>query len=48
VDVPTLDAQGMMTIRLFAKRAAGGEKHKELQLLQGRVTDATYAWDQLQ
>jgi len=48
VDVPTLDAHGKMTIRLFAKRAAGGEKHKQFQLLQGRVTDATYAWDQLQ
>jgi hypothetical protein len=48
VDVPTLDAQGMMAIRLFAKRAAGGEKHQQFQLLQGRVTDATYAWDQFQ
>lgn len=48
VDVPTIDAHGTMTIRLFAKRAAGGEKHKEFQLLQGRVTDATYAWDQFQ
>lgn len=47
-EVPTLDAQGNMSIRLFAKRAAGGEKHKELQLLQGRVTDATYAWTELQ
>jgi hypothetical protein len=47
-EVPTLDAQGMMTIRLYAKRAAGGEKHQEFHLLQGRVTDATYAWDQFQ
>jgi hypothetical protein len=49
VEVPTLDAHGMMTIRLFAKRAAGGnEMHQDLQLLQGRVTDATYAWTQFQ
>ncbi|MET4023172.1 hypothetical protein [Bradyrhizobium sp. S3.2.12] len=48
VQVPTLDTLGNMSIRLFAKRAAGAEKHQQFQLLQGRVTDATYAWDQLQ
>lgn len=45
--VTALDAQGKMSIRLFAKRAAGGEKHHEFQLPHGRVVDATYAWDQL-
>jgi hypothetical protein len=46
--VPALDAHGMMSIRLFAKRSSGGEKSKQYLLLQSRVTDATYAWDQLQ
>lgn len=48
VEVPALDAQGEMSIRLFAKRAAGGEKHHEFQLPHGRVADETYAWDELQ
>lgn len=47
VEVPALDAQGKMSIRLFAKRAAGGEKHHEFQLSHGRVADETYAWDEL-
>jgi hypothetical protein len=46
-DVPALDAQGKMSVRLFAKRAAGGEKHQQFQLPHGRVADATYAWDEL-
>lgn len=45
--VPTLDAQGRMTIRLFARRAAGGEQHQEFQLPLGRVADAIHAWDEL-
>jgi hypothetical protein len=36
-----------LSIRLFAKRAGGAEKSKELKLLQGRVTDAVLAWDEL-
>jgi hypothetical protein len=47
VEVPALDAQGKMFIRLFAKRAAGGEKNNDYQLPPGRVVDATYAWDEL-
>jgi hypothetical protein len=47
VDVPAVDAQGKMSVRLFAKRAAGGEKHHMFQLPLGRVADATYAWDEL-
>jgi hypothetical protein len=47
-DIPTLDAQGQMSIRLFAKRAAGAEKKQEFQLPQGRVADKIYAWDELQ
>lgn len=46
-DVPALDAQGKMSVRLFAKRAAGGEKHQQFQLPHGRVADAAYAWDEL-
>lgn len=44
---PRLDANGMMTIRLFAKRAAGPQKQKSFQLLQGRVADEIFAWDEL-
>ena len=44
---PRIDAKGMMTIRLLAKRAAGPQKQKDFQLPQGRVADETYAWDEL-
>lgn len=37
----------LLSIRLFAKRAGGVEKSQDLKLLQGRVTDGTYAWDEL-
>jgi hypothetical protein len=37
----------MMTTRLFAKRAAGPQKQKSFQLLQGRVADEIFAWDEL-
>jgi len=39
---------GEMTIRLFANRATGPQKTASFQLPQGRVADATYAWDELQ
>lgn len=45
--VPALDAQGRMSVRLFAARAAGSEKHQEFQLPHGRVADAVHAWDEL-
>jgi hypothetical protein len=45
---PRFDAQGRMTVRLFAKKAAGPEKQITFQLPQGRVVDETYAWDELQ
>lgn len=45
--VPKLDAQGKMTVQLFAKRASGPQKQIEFQLPQGRVADETYAWDEL-
>lgn len=45
---PRLDAKGMMTIRLFAKRVAGPQKQKSFQFLQGRVADEIFAWDELQ
>lgn len=44
---PRLDADGRMTVRLFARRANGQQKQSTLQLPQGRVTDETYAWDEL-
>lgn len=47
MQMTALDAQGRMSIRLFAKRAAGGEKHHEFLLPHGCVTDQAYAWDQL-
>ncbi|MEO8186105.1 MAG: hypothetical protein ABI580_01925 [Burkholderiaceae bacterium] len=46
--VPKLDAQEKMNVRLFAKRAAGPQKQKTFQLLQGRVADEIFAWDDLQ
>lgn len=45
-DVPALDAQGRMSIRVFAKRG-GGEKYYPVQLAPGRVTDAVYAWNEM-
>jgi hypothetical protein len=47
-DVPRLDSQGQTTVKLYAKRSTGEEKHKEFQLKQGRVADKTFAWDQMQ
>lgn len=45
---PALDAQGRMSIRFFAKRAGGPEKQSaDFQLAQGRVSDETFAWDEL-
>jgi hypothetical protein len=44
---PLLDAQGRMTVRLSAQRAAGPQKQLVLQLPQARVSDETYAWDEL-
>lgn len=46
-DIPALDEQGNMSLRLFAKRATGGEKHREFQLPHGRVADLTFAWNEL-
>lgn len=46
-DVPAIDAARRISIRLFARRAGGGEKHYESHLPHGRVADRTYAWDQM-
>jgi hypothetical protein len=46
--IPQLDAAGRLTLRLYAKRAGGNEKFEEFQLQEGRVTDRTSFWDQLQ
>jgi hypothetical protein len=46
---PRLD-KGALFVRLFAKRGGGPERSQELknpQPLQGRVTDRTFAWDEL-
>jgi hypothetical protein len=45
--VPKLDSQEKMTVRLFARRASGPQKQSTFQLPQGRVADETYAWDEL-
>jgi hypothetical protein len=47
-DDPRLDADGNMSVRLFAKRANGVQKQKVVRFPQGRVADKTYAWDDLQ
>ena len=44
---PRLNAQGEMSVRLYMERSPGNEKFQQLQLPQGRVRDAIYAWDQL-
>jgi hypothetical protein len=50
-DVPQLDAGGALTLTLIANRAPLGQppNEKSIQFAhpQGRVADATYAWDQL-
>lgn len=46
-EVPAIDAQGKMSIRLFAQRSAGGERHHELQIPHGRVADEAFAWDEM-
>lgn len=47
-DEPRLDAAGNLSIRVFAKGANGAQKQKIYPLPQGRVTDKTFAWDDLQ
>jgi hypothetical protein len=43
---PFVDKESL-SIRLFAKRAGGAELSQDLKLLQGRVMDGTFAWDEL-
>jgi hypothetical protein len=43
---PKVDLE-KLSIRLFARRAGGIELSQDLKLLQGRVTDETFAWDEL-
>lgn len=53
-DVPELDKDGNVTVRLRARREANERSSADLKLLQGRVTDPstanalTFAWDELQ
>lgn len=49
-DVPRLDANGALTVRLRTRRAGQNERGTaDFPLLQGRVADAlTFAWDELQ
>jgi hypothetical protein len=46
-DEPRLDADGNTSIRVSATRANGTQKQKIYPLPQGRVTDKTFAWDDL-
>ena len=46
-DEPKLDANGDLSIRFTAKRANGTQKQNTYPLRQGRVTDKTFAWDDL-
>ncbi|MFO1207168.1 MAG: hypothetical protein U1E63_15835 [Burkholderiales bacterium] len=48
--VPTEEPRvenGALLVRLFVKRVGGVEKFLDLKPLQGRVTDGTYAWNDL-
>lgn len=49
-DVPRLDADGALTVRLHAQRAGQNERRTANFLLKGRVADAPspFAWDELQ
>jgi len=53
-EVPDLDADRKLTVRLRARRNANERTSSELKLLQGRVADPstlsalTFAWDELQ
>lgn len=49
-DSPQFDADGRLTVRLFAERFAQTERSTSpFQIQQGRVADAlTFAWDELQ
>ena len=48
-EVPRLSADGALTVRLHARRAGQSElKTAAFTLPQGRVTDKTYAWNELQ
>lgn len=53
-DVPDLDADRKLTVRLRARRNANERTSSDLKLLQGRVADPstlsalTFAWDELQ
>jgi len=49
-DMPRFDADGALTVRLFAARGGGAERASStFQIPQGRVTDApAFAWDDLQ
>jgi hypothetical protein len=46
-DEPKLDANGNLSIRFTGKRANGTQKRNTYPLPQGRVTDKTFAWDDL-
>jgi hypothetical protein len=46
-DEPKLDAAGNLSVRVFATRANGAQRQKTYPLPQGRVTDKTFAWDDL-
>jgi len=47
-DEPRLDAAGNLSVRVFASRANGAQKQKTYPFPQGRVTDKSFGWDDLQ
>jgi hypothetical protein len=47
-DVPQLDSNGLLTVRLRARRGGNERGSPGLKLPQGRVADLTFAWDELQ
>lgn len=54
-EVPSLDVQGELTVRLHAERSAGNERHSvDLKIVPGRVVDPSIlnelklAWDEMQ
>lgn len=48
-EVPLLDSDGALTVRLRARRGADEHESTDLKLQQGRIADPfTFAWDELQ
>lgn len=46
-DAPEIDPDGLLTVRLRARRGADERGSPDLNLPQGRVADSTFFWDEL-